>query len=58
MEFPESEVTELAANIIAELMYAQCDANDNQYLLLEAFVDHRKNSSDLSVEDQKLIIKG
>ena len=32
----------MAANIIAELMYAQCDVDGNEYLLLEAFVNHRK----------------
>ena len=30
----------------------------NQYLLLEAFVDHRKNGSTLSVEDQMIVDKG
>ena len=28
VESPGGEVTELAANIIAQLMYAQCDVND------------------------------
>ena len=48
----------MAANIIAELMYAQCDVNGNKYLLLSAFIDHRKNGSSLSVEDQKIVVKG
>ena len=56
--FPGGETIELAANIIAELMYAQCDINGNEYLLLEAFIDRRKNSSALSVEDQKVVIRG
>ena len=50
-------MTELAANIIAELMYAQCDVNGNEYLLLETFANHRKNGSALGVEDQKVVIK-
>ena len=49
---------ELAANIIAVSMYAQCDGNRNEYLLLEAFIDHRKNSSALIVKDQKIVAKG
>ena len=57
-EFPGGEITELAANIIAELIYAQCDVNENEYLLIEVFVDHSKNGSALSVEDQKAVIKG
>ena len=39
-------------------MYAQCDVNGNEYLLLEAFIIYRKNGSTLSVEDKKVVIKG
>ena len=45
------EITEFAANIIAESMYAQCNVDGNEYLLLEAFINHRKNGSALSVKD-------
>ena len=45
-------MTELTGNIIAKLMYAQCVVNSNDYLLMKAFIDHRKNGSALSVEDQ------
>ena len=38
VEFQGGETTELAANIIAESLYPQCDANGNNYLLLEAFM--------------------
>ena len=51
MEFPGVEKAELAANIITESIYAQCDVNWNEHLLLESFVDHRKDDSALSVED-------
>ena len=51
VEFPKGAMTELAANIIAESIYAQCDDNGSEYLLLEVFIDHRKNGSALSVED-------
>ena len=57
VEFPRGEITELAANIIEELMYVQCDVNGNEYLLMEAFINHRKNSSALHVEDQKIVVK-
>ena len=56
--FPGEKITELAANIIAESMYAQCDVNGNEYLLLETFIDHGKTTSALSVEDQKIVING
>ena len=58
VEFPGGEMTELAANIIAELMYVQCDADGNECLSLAAFIDHRKSSSALSVEDQKIVVTG
>ena len=58
MEFPGEEVTELAADIIAELTYAQCDVNRNDYLLLEMFINYRKNDSALGVEGQKIVFKG
>ena len=57
VEFPGGEITELVV-IIAESMYAQCDANGNEYLLLESFINHRKNGPALSIEDQKVVIKG
>ena len=58
VEFFEGEIKKLAANIIAESMYAQCDVNGNKYLLLEAFADHRKNGSPLNVENQRKVVKG
>ena len=58
VEFLGGEITELASNIIAELMYVQCDNNGNGYLLLEVFANHRKNDSALGVEDQKRLSKG
>ena len=58
VELPKEEITELAENIIAESMYALCDVHGNEYLLLEAFINHRNNHSDLSVEDQKVVVKG
>ena len=34
VEFPGGEIKKLAANIIAEPMYAQCDMSDYEYFLL------------------------
>ena len=58
VEFPGEEIIELAANIIKESMYVQCDVDWNEYLLLEAFINHRKNGSSLSIEDQKIVLMG
>ena len=40
VEFTGGKVTELIAIVIAELMYAQCDADGNEYLLLIVQVDY------------------
>ena len=58
VEFPRGEIIKLAANIIEKSLYAQFDSVGNEYLLLEAFDSHRKNDSALSVEDQKIFVKG
>ena len=39
VEFPVRTMMELAAKNIEESMYAQCDVDGNEYLLLEAFID-------------------
>ena len=39
--FNNNDQTELTANLIAKSMYAQCDPDGNQYLLLADIVDHR-----------------
>ena len=41
VEFLGGRNTELAANTISA--YVQCDISGNEYMLLEAFIDHRKN---------------
>eukprot|EP00804_Cyclotella_cryptica_P031332 CCRYP_011130-RA/>CCRYP_011130-RA protein AED:0.34 eAED:0.34 QI:0/0/0/1/0/0/3/0/252 len=45
VRFPDGRSKELAANVIAEAVYAQCDADNNQYVLLDAIVDYRKDPS-------------
>ena len=45
---------ELAANVIAEAVYAQCDADGNQYVLLDAIVDYRKDPSMAVTRDTQL----
>ena len=41
MEFEDGNEAGLNVNLIAEAMYAQCDPNGNQYVLLDSLVDHR-----------------
>ena len=40
VEFAGGEVTALTANVIAESMYSQCNAERNEYLLLDVLVDY------------------
>ena len=47
--FAQSKVTELTANIIAESMYAQCDAEGNECLLLVLLVDYQKDNKEISL---------
>jgi hypothetical protein len=51
VEFPDGQVAEVSANVIAQNMYAMCDTEGNQYLLLSGIVDHRKDQSALDRED-------
>ena len=54
VEFPNGEEAEYAANVIAENMYAQCDAEGNQYLLMESLVDFKSDGHAVKVADMYL----
>jgi hypothetical protein len=57
--FPNGRTEELAANVIAEAVYAQCDANGNQYVLMDAIVDYCKDPSmAVAWGDQVMIVDG
>ena len=58
VEFEDGDVTEFTANIIAENMYAQCDAEGNQYVLLDEIVDYRKDGHALKAQDQTIVVNG
>ena len=40
-------------NVIAESMYAQCDADGNEYLLLNALVDYHKDDKMISLTEEQ-----
>ena len=44
-----------AANLIADSMYAQCDPDGNQYLLLTDIVDHRGMDIATKFNDQTVV---
>lgn len=50
--FDDGDVTDLTANLIAESMYAQCDPDGNQYVLLDSLTDHRRLDTALRLSDQ------
>ena len=52
------KVTELTTNVIAESMYAQCDADGNEYLLLDVLVDYNKDTKAIPLTDQHPSIWG
>ena len=58
VEFAGVQDTELTANIIAESMYTQCDADGNQYLLLDALVDNCKDNKSISLTEQLTTVWG
>ncbi len=44
VDFLDSKVTPLTANAIAQAMYAQCNKDQNEYLIFECFVYVQKGS--------------
>ncbi len=53
--FDDGDETMLNANLIAEAMYAQCEPNRNQYVLLDSIIDHRQLDAAMRPSDQKVV---
>ena len=53
VEFSDGDEAELAANMIATKMYAPCNPNGNQYVLLDSIIDFRRSTTALCCVDQK-----
>jgi len=58
VEFPDGSVGEYSANIIAENMYSQCDPYGNQYLLMDAIVDHKTSAKAVKFADRFVTVNG
>jgi hypothetical protein len=58
VEFPDGAEMEYTANMIAENMWAQCDVDGNQWLLMEAIIDHRSNESAVKQADAFVVVNG
>ena len=52
VEFEDGDVCELTANVTAESMYASCDADGNEYILFDSFVDHKSNRKAVTKDSQ------
>jgi hypothetical protein len=50
-EFPDGMISEYLANVIAENMWAQCDLDGQERLLMQAIVDHRKDGNAIPYAD-------
>ena len=55
VQFNNGAMAELDANVIATSMYAQCDPDGNQYVLLDSFVDYCKQDNALSCLTKRLL---
>jgi hypothetical protein len=58
VEFPDGDVTEYTANVIAESMIAQCDADGNDVKLMEAIIDHKKDGNAVADADRYFYNRG
>ena len=59
VHFPDSRSKELAANVMAEALYAQCDVNGNDYVLLDSIVDYQCNGDvAVSCNNQVKVVDG
>ena len=52
-DFTVVKITDLTASIIAKSIYAQCDIDGNNGLLLDLLVDYHKNNKAVSLSEQQ-----
>ena len=57
VDFSNRDEAEIAANVIASNMYAQCEPNGNQYVLLDSIIDFCRSTTALCYADQKITQK-
>ncbi len=55
VEFDDNNESKIIANIIAASMYASCNKDGNEYLLMDLFIDHKSNALAVSREDQHMV---
>jgi hypothetical protein len=55
INFDDGDQTELTADLIAKLLFSQCDPDGNQYVLLDEIVNHRCLPMAIRFADQKVV---
>ena len=51
VEFPDGEIREYSANVIAENMYAQVDADGHTHTMLDSIIDYQKDGNAVDMAD-------
>ena len=57
VEFPDGEIREYSANVIAENMFSQVDANGHQHTLLDSIIDFERTPSAVDKSDMYITTK-
>eukprot|EP00957_Ditylum_brightwellii_P192267 14636473-Ditylum_brightwellii.AAC.1 len=58
VEFPDGSEASYAANVIVENMFAMCNPEGNQYLVMDEIGDHKKDGHAIDVADQYITANG
>ena len=58
IEFPDGDVTEYTANVIAENMIARCDADGYDVMMLDSIIDHKSDGNAVADADRYFYNKG
>ena len=59
VEFPDGQLGEYSANVIAQNMLSQCDRDGNKLLLEESIIDHKvTDEALLKLSEMHVMIKG
>jgi hypothetical protein len=57
VEFPDGDVRQYSANIIAQNMYSQVDANGHSHTLLDSIIDFSKEKGAIEKDDMYIVTK-
>ena len=57
VEFAGGKVTGLPNTVITELIYSLCDADGNEYLLIDELVDYHKDNKAISKQNNRPVFE-